>query len=158
MGTVAAVVAVIGAAESARQTKRAKSRRKEAERIAGGRELAQEGQATRQQIRQERIRRAQIEASAEATGVGGSSGEAGALGALASTTAGNIAFRAGDTLAVQAQTQALSLAAESQQKGATVKGITSAVSSAASVFGGTQQPAPIEEREVVGTQPTVFGN
>lgn len=56
---------------------------------------AQAAQERRQQIREERIRRARILQSSANTGVSASSGEAGAVGGLATQLSGNVGFNRG---------------------------------------------------------------
>jgi hypothetical protein len=56
---------------------------------------AQEAAAKRQQIREERVKRARIMQSATGTGVGEGSGEFGAVGSLGTQLGGNLGFLAG---------------------------------------------------------------
>lgn len=66
----------------------------------------------RQQIREERIRRAQILQKAETLGVGTGSGVSGATGALGTTTAANLGAQFGEGVAVSSINQNLQKAAD----------------------------------------------
>lgn len=82
-----------------RQSKRAQARAEEEQEAIRNEQLAanagQRDAERRQQIREERIRRAQILQSASNTGTSGSAGEAGALGSLATQQATNIGMNQG---------------------------------------------------------------
>lgn len=83
-----AVMQIQGQQEASREQKKA---RKEQQAV----NAAQAAQERRQQIREERIRRARILQASENTGVTESSGEAGAVGALATQLQGNVGFNLG---------------------------------------------------------------
>ena len=70
----------------------------------------------RQQLREERIRRAQIEQAAANQGAGGSSGEAGAISALGSQVGSNIASISQGQLAASGISNAMSRAAGATQR------------------------------------------
>lgn len=101
-------IAAVGTYSSMEASKQANSARKKAaeeqNKIRGeqnalaARDSAQE---RRQQIREERVRRAQILQSASNTGVAGSSGETGALGSLNTNLTNNLAINAGSRQAGQ---------------------------------------------------------
>src|SRR5690606_24432925 len=82
-----------------RQSRRAQRRAEEEQEAIRNEQLAanagQRDAERRQQIREERIRRAQILQSAANTGTSGSAGEAGALGSLASQQATNLGMNQG---------------------------------------------------------------
>lgn len=87
------------AAEGVAQQRKAEKQRK------AGREVSRASQVTaaieqrRQSVREERVRRARILASSEATGVSGSSGESGAISSLATNFGHNLGVTEGQTLA-----------------------------------------------------------
>jgi len=90
--------AVISAGTAYEQSRKAKSTASKAKKVAAesnavsrAEQQAQQGQNTRAQVREERIRRAQILQQSANTGVSGSSGEAGALGGLQTTIGSNLA-------------------------------------------------------------------
>lgn len=88
-----AAVAVAGASayESSQQAKAAAKKEEEAGKVASAEQAAQQTAQTRAQIREERIRRAQILQSSENTGVTGSSGALGSTAALQTTVGSNLA-------------------------------------------------------------------
>ena len=97
-----AAVAVYGASQqaSARREARdaAESSARKQDQIRAEQKAAQMGQAAneqRQQIREERVRRARIMQSAENTGSAESSGELGAIGVLSTNLSSNLGFNAG---------------------------------------------------------------
>ena len=99
MCIVAAAVgaAVVGTAYSIQQQQEAKKERKKAaneQRKIQSEQRAQNeaaaSQERRKQLREERIRRSKILASAQATGTAWSSGEVGALGGLSTTLSSNL--------------------------------------------------------------------
>lgn len=143
--TVAVVTTVVGAAAAQQQQRKAAGAEKKAAKIQRGQQAQEEAQQTRQQIRQERIRRAQILASAENTGVGGSSSASGSVGALQANTGSNIAFTRGQTKAADARSRQLQKSADFSRRANSISSITGAVSSGLSAFGGPTEPAPIEE-------------
>jgi hypothetical protein len=91
--------------EAARERKRASAKQTAREKI----KLAA---SRRQQIREERIRRAQILQRAESLGVGSSSGAAGSTAAVSTTTASNLATQFGEGVAVTSISQNLQKAAD----------------------------------------------
>jgi len=92
--TIIAAAAVAVAAGSAyaanEQSKDAASSRKKAGKVSQAEQDAKANEGRRQQIREERVRRASIMQSSENTGVAASSGELGSLSALGSQVGGNV--------------------------------------------------------------------
>ena len=91
----AAIATVIGTGVSVHQAGEARSASNKAKDVSAAQAKAKESDTTRQEIRQERVRRAQIVASAANSGVSSGSSETGSLSALGTLTGGNIAFRTG---------------------------------------------------------------
>jgi hypothetical protein len=95
MAVGAAIAAVVVTAASAyqqnRQAKAAAKDRKEAAQVSQAEQAAQQNQSRRAQIREERVRRAQVLQSSQNTGVSQSSGELGATSALGTLIGGNLA-------------------------------------------------------------------
>lgn len=95
MAVGAAIAAVVVAAASAYQQSRAAKAaakdRKEAAAVSQAEQAAQQNQNRRAQIREERVRRAQVLQSSQNTGVSQSSGELGATSALGTLIGGNLA-------------------------------------------------------------------
>lgn len=92
--TIAAIAAVTSVASAYTQYeagKDAADAQKKQERISRNQAKIEQDANRRQQIREERVRRGQIEQASQNTGVASSSGESGSLGALSTITAGNIA-------------------------------------------------------------------
>lgn len=92
--TIIAAAAVAVAAGSAyaanEQSKDAASQRKKAGKVSQAEQEAKANEGRRQQIREERVRRASIMQSSENTGVAASSGQLGSISALGSQVGGNI--------------------------------------------------------------------
>lgn len=107
--TVAAVASAGTAAYAANQQKVAAGRAQEAQAKAASEQKAvnasQFAQEQRQQIREERVRRARILQTSQNTGTAFSSGEAGAIGGMATQLSSNI----GTNLAMKAASQQISL-------------------------------------------------
>ena len=79
----------------------------------------------RQQLREERIRRAQIEQASANQGVGGSSGEAGAISALGAQVGANVASINQGQVAAEGISSAMSAAAGSTQRAQVAQGVAS---------------------------------
>lgn len=94
--------AVIGTAVSYDQNKKAQAAQEEAKEISSAQQKAEAIRARRQSARQARVRRAQIEQAAANTGTGGSSGELGAVSAIASQQAGVASYLTGSEVAASA--------------------------------------------------------
>jgi len=107
-----------GGRRQARSEKRAVGREKEARRVSAAQQENERQAAIRQQVRQERIRRAQIVSAAEAAGVSGSSLEASTIGSGQTIAAAGQAFATGATLSANVQTSLLQEAADFRSEGA----------------------------------------
>lgn len=70
--------------------KKAQRKEEEAKKVSQAEQVVQQREKTREQIREERVRRAQILQSSENTGTGGSSGSAGSTGALNTALGANL--------------------------------------------------------------------
>ena len=90
MAVVATMVVSTGV--SIKQQQEARGEQKKAQREQGAANAERAAAERRQQIREERIRRAQIEQAAANTGTTSSSGAMGATGGLSSTLASNLGF------------------------------------------------------------------
>lgn len=105
-----AAFAVVSLLVSVDQTNKAKDAREEAaerENKARSEQKAsqaqQAAQERRQQVREERIRRARVLQAGENTGTASSSGEFGALGSLRTQLNSNVGFNLGQVASAQAQ-------------------------------------------------------
>ena len=112
----------------------------------------------RQQLREERIRRAQIEQASANQGVGGSSGEAGAISALGAQVGANIASINQGQVAAEGISGAMSKAAGAGQRAQVAQGVASlsgtifqASGGFGSIFGGGSgiNPPPATEQKQV---------
>lgn len=89
---VAAVAVAVGSAYMAQKNAKAAAKdRKEASQVGQAEQAAQRNDNRRQQVREERVRRAQIMQASENTGVSESSGELGATSALGTLINSNVA-------------------------------------------------------------------
>lgn len=129
MGVELAIASLALGAYSAYEAKEAREdatkSREEAQRKQTASEQVQMRQQRRQKLREERIRRAQILQRAETMGVGASSGEAGAIGSLATQTSSNLGYQQGQTKFVQSINQDLSSAAKSETSAENFAGLSS---------------------------------
>lgn len=78
-----------------RQSEQAANEQRQGRAVSAAQAAQQAGAERRQQIREERIKRAQIENSAELTGTSGSSAEIGATGGMATTLGSNLGTNTG---------------------------------------------------------------
>lgn len=143
-GVAALVVAVVGAGASYEQNRKSASQQREARRMERGRQLAEEAENRRQQIRQERIRRAQIVQMAENTGGAGSSGVTTAVGSLSTQTGANLAFRQGQTDTSLAISDKMQQSATSALRGQQIQAgtslLTSGLDAYSSIFDTPETP------------------
>lgn len=102
MAAISTIVAIAGLALATYSAVEASDQRREAKRTgeriqseSRADNAAKAAQERRQQIREERVRRARILQAGENTGTGGSSGEFGALGGLATALSSNIGSNLG---------------------------------------------------------------
>lgn len=163
LATVAA-----GAYEQSRQAKSAAKDRKEAGRVAQAEQAAQMNQSRRAQVREERVRRAQVLQSAQNTGVSQSSGELGATSALGSLIGGNLAGMNRQQNTASAIGNLGQSAADAEIKGATWGAVSGVAGSIFGMSAGslTKQSSPNVNPPVAGQNysPTtaksqsIFGN
>lgn len=160
-GTVASVSKQREAQQSQRQAAE-EQRKVRAEQKA---QLASEAaNERRQQIREERVRRAQVIQASENTGVAGSSGEMGAVGNLATQLGTNIGFNVGSIARANRISEASQNAADllgSAQNSLTkantwgsVSGLGMSIFSSAggfNAFDESQPPAPVQHGPTFGT-------
>lgn len=145
---VTAVIAGASAYEQKRQAKGAEKDREKAEDVAKAEAAAQRNEQIRQQVREERVRRATILQSSQNTGVGGSSGELGSLGALQTSIGANIGSMARQQASSEAVGNLMQSAANKEAKGAQAAAIGNFVSSAINTGAGiyaqnkAAQPTP----------------
>lgn len=100
-----------------RAAKKEAGARREASKVSQAQQENERQAAIRQQLRQERIRRAQVISAAEAAGVGGSSVEASTIGSGQTIAAAGQAFASGATLSSNIQTSFLQQAADFNYEG-----------------------------------------
>ena len=122
MGTgliIGGILAIGGTAASIDQSKAARrdSRRaseagREARAVSTASQENERQVAIKTQLRQERVRRAQLEVAAEATGIGESSSVTAQASANKATTAAGQAFATGQSFANTAQSESLQVAAD----------------------------------------------
>lgn len=129
-----AVVAVATAA-SAYETNQARRQqeRANAEQVAGNKSEAM--RERRMQLREERIRRANIMQASEATGTEGSSGELGALGSLSTTLQSNIGTNLGRLQTAQNISIFQQRAADALNRAETYRAVGQIASSYVNSFG-----------------------
>lgn len=164
VAVVALAVTAAASYEQSRQAKAAAKDRREAASITRAEQAAQQNQSRRQQVREERVRRAQILQSAQNTGVSQSSGELGATSALGSLISGNLASMSRQNNSVQGIGAANQSAADADLRGAqwgAIAGFSSSVFGAALggiTSGSGAQPTQVKPTAVNATQGSIFGN
>ena len=153
--------AAIGAASTVynvQQQKKAGAAQEEAQDISTAQQKSVDLANRRQQIREERIRRAQIEQAAANQGAGGSSGEAGAISAIGSQVGSNIASISQGQKAAEGIGNAMSAAAGSTQRAQVAQGVANlsgtifqASGGFDSIFGGGSgiNPPPAQETKQI---------
>lgn len=171
--TVGYIVAAVGAAATAygtmeqqKASKRQSRAQKEAKDISLAQQKAEQIEKQRQEIRQRRIRVAQVQQAAANSSVSGSSGELGAIGSIQTTSGNNIAFGESAALAargITAQNQVASDANMSAQLNQGIAGLGfSALSMGANMgaFNGLfSDPAPNVNKQVdnmISSNPSLF--
>jgi len=90
---------------------------KEARAVSAAQDQAERTLAIRQQARQDRVRRAQIIAAGEASGLEGSSAESGTMASNVQTSAANSAFATGASITASTLTSLNQQMADAQQRG-----------------------------------------
>lgn len=130
MGLVAVVAAALAVTTastvySINEQKKAGKAQQEGQDIATAQQKSIDLANRRQQLREERIRRAKIEQAAANQGVGGSSGEAGAISALGSQVGSNIASISQGQVAANGISSAMSRAAGATQRAQVAQGVAS---------------------------------
>jgi len=103
---------------ASREQKRARRAQSEARAVSGAQKENERQVAIREQVREERIRRAQVMSAAEAAGVSGSSVEASTIGSGQTIAAAGQAFASGATLSANLQSDFLQQAADAQSRAA----------------------------------------
>ena len=128
-GAAAIAVSVVGGAIAHEESRKSASQAKEGRKLARRGEAAAENENIRQQIREERVKRAQLMAAAESSGASGASSESGALSAMRSTVGSNIAFSKGQTVVADAVSKSMQQAADSATRSQSIQGFTNLASS-----------------------------
>ena len=131
--------AAIGAASTVyniQQQKKAGAAQEEAQDISTAQQKSVDFANRRQQLRAERIRRAQIEQASSNQGVGGSSGEAGAVSALGAQVGANVASINQGQMAAEGISGAMSKAAGATQRAQVAQGVASLSGTVFSGAGG----------------------
>lgn len=91
--------------------------RREVRAISGAQKETERQLAIKSQLREERVRRAQLEVAGESSGIGGSSSVTGVASANKATTSAGQAFATGQSFANTAQSDLLQSAADFELKG-----------------------------------------
>jgi hypothetical protein len=148
---VAAVVVSAGVSYSSQRAtkkagKRAQEKEEEAKKVAQAEQVAQQREKTRAQLRDERVRRAQILQSSANTGVTGSSGESGSTGALNTALGANLASmtRQGNSanIITNLQQGAANALRDGANKVAQYQTIGAVANAATSAYGAFASPTP----------------
>lgn len=106
-----------GGRRQARSERRASRAGAEARRVSGAQQENERQAAIRKQVREERVRRAQVMSAAEAAGVSGSSIEASTIGSGQTLAAAGQAFSSGATISANLQSDLLQGAADFRAEG-----------------------------------------
>lgn len=130
------VVTAASTAYSVDQQKKAGKAQQEGQDIASAQQKSVDFANRRQQLREERIRRAQIEQASSNQGVGGSSGEAGAVSALGAQVGANVASINQGQMAAEGISGAMSKAAGATQRAQVAQGVASLSGTVFSGAGG----------------------
>ena len=126
LGMIAAATAVVAGTgyqvergmAASREQKRASRAQKQARAVSSAQQENERQAAIRKQMREERVRRAQVMSAAEAAGVSGSSVEASTIGSGQTIAAAGQAFASGATLSANLQSGFLQQAADAQSRAA----------------------------------------
>lgn len=150
IAVAAVATAGVTAYEQRQQQKSAEKKQKEARAVSQAEKAAQQTAQTRQQIRDERIRRAQILQQSQNTGVAASSGALGSTGALQTSVGSNIAAASRQANSYSAISNLEQGAADNLSRASEIGAIGGFVGSAISIggaaysaglFGGPETPA-----------------
>lgn len=157
MGTEVAIAGLIVSAlatgASMQQQRKAAKEQKKANKIQTNRELAADAENIRQQVREERIRKAQILQGAENSGTSGSSGTTTAVGALQTETGGNIANIRSDQRAAMSVANRMQSAADAKARANTFASVADLAMTGANAANSFFSPEP--QAKVPGTQPPI---
>lgn len=157
-----AAIAAGSTAYSIHEGGKAADAQQEAQDIATAQQKSVDLANKRQQLREERIRRAQIEQASVNQGVGGSSGEAGAISALGTQTGTNLGTINQGQMTATAISNSMTSAAQSQQKAQIAGGVANLSNTIFSSTGGfntifssdtTINPPPAQPKQIspIGT-------
>lgn len=133
--TIAAAAAASSYVEQRQAAKDAANAQKKAARTAQNERMNREFETKRQQIRQERVRRAQIEQQSQNTGVAASSGQIGAESAVNTQVGANISAIQSESLASNAVGYYNQKAADYQYRGQVAGQLGQLGMTAASLYG-----------------------
>lgn len=136
MSTAAAVAVVVGTAVSVDAGRKAAKATKEKGQVISAQQRIQDRATQRQAARTARIKQAQIEQAAEATGTSGSSTEASAQASLSTQVAANQARISGQQLGAASVTNLNADIADASVQGQAGAGISSIGSQAFAATGG----------------------
>lgn len=140
MAEVAAIIAITGAAVgtavSVDAANKSASAQKERNKVANATQKAEDARNIRQQVREERIRRAEILQASENTGASGSSAESGAVSSLSVQVAENKARVSGQQIAAAGIGRANQDIADAQVQSQLGQGLTEIGLQAFSEAGG----------------------
>jgi hypothetical protein len=135
---------VYSVSEQSKQAKKSARAQENLQNEERARNTGQQIAERRQQIREERVKRARVMQASQNTGVAGGSGEAGALSSLSTQLGSNVGFnqsmiQSGERMSIFAQ-QAATAQYKGQQAALLGSFANSAASFSGSIFGTTPQP------------------
>lgn len=131
---VSALVGIVGAIGQANAASQAAAAQRESRDIGAAQNKVQSLESRRSRIREERVRRARIEAAAENVGTSRSSAAVGAVGALSTNLAGLFGSSLGESKANEGMNTADQKAADANLQGQTIGAWTGTIQSAIGGF------------------------
>ena len=121
--TIAAITAAVGTGVSVSESRQAAKQQRKAQKLSQRRADLEAARARREQVREARIRRAEIISRSTAVGGAGSSAEAGATGSVQSQLGANLGFLGRTQQLSRGISQASGRAAQAQSRAATAGAI-----------------------------------
>lgn len=135
LGVLSLAVGVVGGIAQAGAAQQAVNAQKESNAIAAAQTTTNSIENTRQRVREERVRRAQIIAAAENQGTTASSGESGALGSLGSNFGTLVSNAAGNSNANSGINASNQKAADATAQSNMIGSMTNLAQSSIKTFG-----------------------
>lgn len=133
-GAISAVVGIVGAIGQANAASQAAAAQRESRDIGSAQNKINAQNDRRARVREERVRRARIQAAAQNVGTSRSSGEVGAIGALSTNLAGLFGQSYGQSKANEGMNAADQKAADAINSGNMIGAFTGAIQSGISGF------------------------